>query len=72
MLRGQTFVILPEKAFCIDECNTNVKLSTMLLFFFQQIDGEALLLLSQADMIHHLKIKLGPALKIANAITKSI
>lgn len=38
----------------------------------QQIDGEALLLLSQADMIHHLKIKLGPALKIANAITKSI
>eukprot|EP00794_Sanderia_malayensis_P011085 gene11085-12253_t len=36
----------------------------------QQIDGQALLLLSQADMIHHMKIKLGPALKITNAVSK--
>ena len=40
------------------------------LFTFQQIDGQALLLLSQADLVHHLKIKLGPALKIYNEISK--
>jgi len=35
-----------------------------------QIDGQALLLLSQADLVHHLKLKLGPALKIYSEISK--
>jgi hypothetical protein len=35
---------------------------------FQQIDGEAFLLLNQADIVKILDIKLGPALKIYNAI----
>ncbi|XP_047130687.1 lethal(3)malignant brain tumor-like protein 3 isoform X1 [Hydra vulgaris] len=35
-----------------------------------EIDGQALLLLSQADMVRHLKLKLGPALKIYSEISK--
>lgn len=40
------------------------------LFVFQpqQIDGEAFLLLKQNDIVKILSIKLGPALKIYNAI----
>lgn len=38
--------------------------------FFQQIDGEAFLLLTQNDMVNILKLKLGPALKIFNTIPK--
>lgn len=34
----------------------------------QQIDGEAFLLLNQSDIVKILCIKLGPALKIYNAI----
>lgn len=34
----------------------------------QQIDGEAFLLLTQADIVKILSIKLGPALKIYNSI----
>lgn len=34
----------------------------------QQIDGEAFLLLNQSDIVKILSIKLGPALKIYNAI----
>lgn len=34
----------------------------------QQMDGEAFLLLTQADIVKILSIKLGPALKIYNAI----
>lgn len=34
----------------------------------QQIDGEAFLLLTQADIVRVLKIKLGPAIKIYNSI----
>ena len=37
---------------------------------FQQIDGEAFLLLNQSDIVNILKIKLGPALKIFNTIPK--
>lgn len=37
---------------------------------FQQIDGEAFLLLTQNDIVNILKIKLGPALKIFNTIPK--
>lgn len=35
-----------------------------------QIDGQALLLLSQVDLVRHLKLKLGPALKIYSEISK--
>lgn len=34
----------------------------------QMIDGEALLLLTQTDIVKIMSIKLGPALKISNAI----
>ena len=37
--------------------------------FFQEIDGEALLLLDQSDLVRVLKLKLGPAVKIHNALT---
>ncbi|CAB1314491.1 unnamed protein product [Coregonus sp. 'balchen'] len=37
-------------------------------FRTEQIDGEAFLLLTQADIVKILSIKLGPALKIYNAI----
>ena len=40
------------------------------LSLFQQIDGEAFLLLTQNDIVNILKIKLGPALKIFNTIPK--
>ncbi|NWJ02799.1 LMBL1 protein, partial [Crypturellus undulatus] len=38
------------------------------LFRDEQIDGEAFLLLNQTDLVKILGIKLGPALKISNAI----
>ncbi|NXE50201.1 LMBL1 protein, partial [Casuarius casuarius] len=38
------------------------------VFREEQIDGEAFLLLNQTDMVKILGIKLGPALKIYNAI----
>ncbi|NXH22728.1 LMBL1 protein, partial [Bucco capensis] len=38
------------------------------VFREEQIDGEALLLLNQSDMVKILNIKLGPALKICQAI----
>ncbi|ETE70046.1 hypothetical protein L345_04148, partial [Ophiophagus hannah] len=38
------------------------------LFRQEQIDGEAFLLLNQSDIVKILSIKLGPALKIYNAI----
>lgn len=34
----------------------------------QMIDGEAFLLLTQADIVKIMSVKLGPALKIYNAI----
>lgn len=34
----------------------------------QQIDGEAFLLLNQSDIVKIMSVKLGPALKIYNAI----
>ena len=37
-------------------------------YFFQQIDGEAFLLLNQSDIVKIMNIKLGPALKIYNSI----
>lgn len=39
-------------------------------FSDNQIDGQALLLLSQTDLVRHLKLKLGPALKIYEEISK--
>ncbi|NXF35018.1 LMBL1 protein, partial [Nyctibius bracteatus] len=38
------------------------------VFREEQIDGEAFLLLNQSDIVKILSIKLGPALKIYNAI----
>lgn len=35
---------------------------------FQQIDGEAFLLMTQTDIVKIMSIKLGPALKIFNSI----
>ncbi|XP_028402346.1 lethal(3)malignant brain tumor-like protein 1 isoform X2 [Dendronephthya gigantea] len=40
------------------------------VFIDQQIDGEAFLLLQQADIVNILKIKLGPAVKIYSSILK--
>ena len=41
----------------------------MIVFFlFQQIDGEAFLLMNQQDIVKVLNVKLGPALKIYNSI----
>lgn len=42
-------------------CNVNLDI-------FQQIDGEAFLLLTQADIVNIMELKLGPALKIYNSI----
>lgn len=74
---GQLFVlpILSFKPFC-PSVNYKVieaicNLSQLLYFPFltlQQIDGEAFLLLNQSDIVKILSIKLGPALKIYNAI----
>lgn len=36
--------------------------------YLQMIDGEAFLLLTQTDIVKIMSIKLGPALKISNAI----
>ena len=38
------------------------------LFLLQEIDGEALLFLSQSDLTDLLGVKLGPAIKIRNAL----
>lgn len=43
-------------------------IGSIFLFSLQQIDGEAFLLLTQADIVKILSIKLGPALKIYNSI----
>lgn len=40
------------------------------LFELEEIDGQAMLLLQQSDLIRIMKIKLGPALKIFNHILK--
>ena len=42
--------------------------SFILAIISQQIDGEAFLLLTQTDIVKIMSIKLGPALKIYNAI----
>lgn len=41
---------------------------TTTLSVSQMIDGEAFLLLTQTDIVKIMSIKLGPALKISNAI----
>lgn len=41
---------------------------TFLVSGRQMIDGEAFLLLTQTDIVKIMSIKLGPALKISNAI----
>lgn len=70
---------------CPSHCDTNfsslcgTRAYRIMIFFkvvffylslFQQIDGEAFLLLTQNDIVNILKIKLGPALKIFNTIPK--
>lgn len=40
----------------------------MFIYYLQQIDGKAFLLLTQTDIVKVMKIKLGPALKIYNSI----
>ena len=52
---------------CIS-CTPVYALTFLFHFTFQQIDGEAFLLLNQTDIVKILEIKLGPALKIYNAI----
>jgi SAM domain (Sterile alpha motif). len=34
----------------------------------QQIDGEALLMMAQNDLVQYMKMKLGPAIKLYNSI----
>lgn len=50
---------------CVCVC---VFISWPIVVCFQQIDGEAFLLLTQVDLVKILSIKLGPALKIYNSI----
>lgn len=55
------------------ECPTTMHLVnpySFVCFFplFQQIDGEAFLLMTQTDIVKIMSIKLGPALKIFNSI----
>lgn len=52
--------------FSTDSCVCVYQLTYCCLF--QQIDGEAFLLLTQVDLVKILSIKLGPALKIYNSI----
>lgn len=40
------------------------------VFKEQEIDGEAFLLLSQADLVRSLRLKLGPALKVHSCILR--
>ena len=52
--------------------NANTRLHTVPFFqifaFLQEIDGEALLFLTQSDLTDLLGVKLGPAIKIRNAL----
>ena len=59
------------------QCISNLETCCLPWFFarsdmgrscLQQVDGEAFLLLTQADIVKVLSIKLGPALKIYNSI----
>ena len=40
------------------------------LFRIEEIDGEALFLIEQSDLVKRMNIKLGPAIKIYNYILK--
>jgi hypothetical protein len=40
------------------------------LFFLQEIDGKALLLLNSDMMMKYMGLKLGPALKICNLVNR--
>jgi len=42
--------------------------ASFIVVYLQKIDGEALLFLSQSDLTDLLGIKLGPAIKIRNAL----
>lgn len=43
---------------------------SLCLWLVQEIDGEAFLLLSQADLVRSLRLKLGPALKVHSCILR--
>jgi len=52
-------------------CYNNLLLfnqASFIVVYLQKIDGEALLFLSQSDLTDLLGIKLGPAIKIRNAL----
>lgn len=42
--------------------------SAQIFLLFQQIDGEALLMMAQNDLVQHMEMKLGPAIKLYNSI----
>ena len=46
----------------------NELVSFFLFLFSQEIDGDSFLLLTQADIVKIMNVKLGPALKIFNSI----
>lgn len=45
-----------------------IGLTLIFCYLLQQIDGESFLLLTQADIVQILRVKLGPAIKIYNSI----
>lgn len=56
-----------------DSCSTYNSIYIYLslsLWLLQEIDGEAFLLLSQADLVRSLRLKLGPALKVHSCILR--
>ncbi|KAL1771100.1 lethal(3)malignant brain tumor 4 [Sigmodon hispidus] len=60
---GWTVDEVAEFVQCLLGCEEHAK-----CFKKKQIDGKAFLLLTQADIVKVMKIKLGPALKIYNSI----
>ena len=54
----ELFVCLPMK----------MNLYHFFVLFSQEIDGDSFLLLTQADIVKIMNVKLGPALKIFNSI----
>lgn len=51
------------------KCNLVLTLNTF-LYFIQEIDGKALLLLNSDMMMKYMDLKLGPALKICNIVNR--
>lgn len=60
----------PVAIWCVlyPTCSTSISSCFSTVVSLQMIDGEAFLLLTQTDIVKIMSIKLGPALKISNAI----